>query len=134
MSDNEYCLVPGLYCIGDPQIMLNKVVYDTLVIDTGLHMYNGCVSVISQTGFDEGTFKDMESTEYKITSGFIGVFPFALCTDKSIELLNRYGKCINLYVPFFVRTNDDGYFSIHTSEYQLILDTRIETFEEMDLI
>ncbi len=134
MTQDNYCLPPGLYCIGDPQIMLNKIVYDSLVIDSGLHIYNGYMSIINQTGFDEGMFKDPELTEYTIASGFIGIFPYSLCSDKSIDLLNRYGKCINLYVPFFVQTNEDGYFSIQTTEYQLILDTRIESFEEMDLI
>ena len=134
MGSHEYCLPPGIYYIGDPQIMLNKIVYDTLVIDSGLHIFNGCICVINQTGFDEGIFKDIESTEYTITSGYIGIFPFSLCTDRSTDILSKYGKCINLYIPFFVRTGESGNFSIYTSDYELLLDTCIDTFEEMDLI
>lgn len=134
MCDNEYCLVPGTYCIGDPEIMLNRVVYDSFVIDSGMHIYNGCISIINETGFQEGIFKDVESTEYTITSGYIGIFPFPLCSNKSIDILSKYGKCINLFVPFFVRTSENGCFSIQTSEYQLLLDTSLENFEEMDLI
>ena len=123
-------LSPGYYYIGDPYIFLSPEILDGYfngTVTPGFYSYKSQPFFIDCTGFDEGSFLDIDQVEYIIYNGLLGVFPCGLCRE-ACDTLGRLGRVMYYAVPFTVESNGDGYFKFSCYDYEMVLDTQMTGF------
>lgn len=132
-----FTLPAGNYYIGDPLLFLHPDVISSCFTDEmvtpGLYRYKSLVFLIDCTGFDEGSFTDIDQNEYIIYNGMLGIMPIEICRDPS-DMLHALGRHVYYPVPFTVETDGYGLFELTCYNYTLKLDTSMGDYTSDDSI